>query len=162
MRADKLDANTGALIRGNDSIGHLLDSDIALIPMVFDPHGKRGPLLENFLFNTRPIKPQIPFEPQWNNAAAMHDRITTFPCPMGIIPTATAVWSQTRTTRFYGGSYSAPTPRIHTLQQIGLTVTKAYALHMRHALSKLGQKPAQSGRASSSSATISVASAASP
>jgi hypothetical protein len=36
-------------------------------------------------------------------------------------------------TPVYIHSFSAPTPRINTLQQIGLTITKAFAIHIRHA-----------------------------
>jgi hypothetical protein len=36
-------------------------------------------------------------------------------------------------TPVYRHSFSAPTPTINTLQQIGLTITKAFAIHIRHA-----------------------------
>ena len=35
-------------------------------------------------------------------------------------------------TPVYRHSFSAPTPTINTLQQIGLTITKAFAIHIRH------------------------------
>ena len=37
-----------------------------------------------------------------------------------------------RTPYFYGHSYSAPTPTIYTLQQIGLTITKEFDIHIRY------------------------------
>ena len=34
--------------------------------------------------------------------------------------------------------YTAPTPREHTLQQMGLVVTKAFGLHLRNSTRKMG------------------------
>ena len=62
-------------------------------------------------------------------------------CPSGIIPTATAVWRESKPRRFYGHSYTAPTPREHTLQQMGLVVTKAFGLHLRNSTRRMGIKP---------------------
>jgi hypothetical protein len=52
---------------------------------------------------------------------------------LGTLKLADHNWKLTQTRRFYGHSYSAPTPTIHTLQQIGLTTTKAFAIHIRYA-----------------------------
>jgi hypothetical protein len=63
----------------------------------------------------------------------MYNKITHFPSPKGTLKLADHNWKLTQTQRFYGHSYSAPTPTIHTLQQIGLTITKAFAIHIRYA-----------------------------
>ena len=51
--------------------------------------------------------------------------------------TASINWKQNKTRKFYGHSYTAPTPKEFTLQQIGLSVTKAFALHLRNSTRKM-------------------------
>ena len=63
----------------------------------------------------------------------MYSKITTFPSPKGILKLADHNWKISKTRAFYDHSYSAPTPKIHTLQQIGLTIIKASAIHIRYA-----------------------------
>jgi hypothetical protein len=63
----------------------------------------------------------------------MYSKITTFPSPKGILKLADHNWKISKTQAFYGHSYSAPTPTIHTLQQFGLTIIKAFAIHIRYA-----------------------------
>jgi len=67
------------------------------------------------------------------NATSMYNKITHFPGPKGILKLADHNWKLTQTRQFYRHSYSAPTPTINTLQQIGLTITKAFAIHIRYA-----------------------------
>eukprot|EP00985_Skeletonema_marinoi_P018021 scaffold10020_cov161-Skeletonema_marinoi.AAC.7 len=52
--------------------------------------------------------------------------------PHGILPLANSSWSSSKPAhqKFYG-PYTAPTPRIHFLQQFGLACTKAFAIHLR-------------------------------
>jgi hypothetical protein len=63
----------------------------------------------------------------------MYSKITTFPSPKGILKLADHNWKISKAGPFYGHSYSAPTPTIHTLQQFGLTIIKAFAIHIRYA-----------------------------
>jgi hypothetical protein len=63
----------------------------------------------------------------------MYSKITTFPSPKGILKLADHNWKISKTRAFYGHSYSAPTPTIHTLQQFGLTIIKAFAIHICYA-----------------------------
>jgi hypothetical protein len=95
-----------------------------LIPIAIDPFGRFGPILQIFLYNTQPTNP-ITFTPTKPNATSMYHQITHFPSPKGILKLTDHNWKLTQTRRFYGHSYSAPTPTINTLQQIGLTITKA-------------------------------------
>ena len=62
----------------------------------------------------------------------MYHKITHFPSLNGL-KLADHNWKFTQKRCFYGHSYSAPTPMINTLQQIGLTTTKTFAIHIRHA-----------------------------
>eukprot|EP00985_Skeletonema_marinoi_P007946 scaffold3542_cov104-Skeletonema_marinoi.AAC.3 len=49
--------------------------------------------------------------------------------------------------KFYGHSYTAPTPRIHFLQQFGLACTKAFAIHLRRPTRTQQAPQASSGTA---------------
>ncbi len=102
-----------------------------LIPIAIDPFGRFGPILQTFLYDTQPTNP-ITFTPTKPNATSMYHKITHFPSPKGILKLANHNWKLTQTRGFYGHSYSAPTPMINTLQQIGLTITKAFAIHIRY------------------------------
>ncbi len=60
----------------------------------------------------------------------MYERASQPPCPLGILTSANIRWAQsaspTRRT-FFGNSYTAPTPSLHTLQLVGLSISKAYS-----------------------------------
>ena len=68
----------------------------------------------------------------------MYAQATTPPCPSGLIPTAAINWKHNKDRRLYGHSYTAPTPHEHTLQQLGLVITKVYGLHLRNAARRMG------------------------
>jgi hypothetical protein len=131
-RDNKTDPTTGTITVGDTLIGDLLTHNMVLIPLAIDPHGRFGPLLQTFLFDTEPTIP-ITFTTNKPNATLMYSKITTFPSPKGILKLADHNWKISKTRCFYGHSYSAPTPTIHTLQQIGLTIIKAFAIHIRYA-----------------------------
>jgi len=60
----------------------------------------------------------------------MYECASQPPCPLGILTSVDIRWTQsaspTRRT-FFGNSYTAPTPSLHTLQLIGLSISKAYS-----------------------------------
>jgi hypothetical protein len=58
--------------------------------------------------------------------------------PLGILRTADANWKLNKNRNFFGFSYTAPTPTIYTIQQLGLGITKAYSLHIRNASKQFG------------------------
>lgn len=140
-RDNKTDPSTGTITIGDTVIGDLHNRNMVLIPMAIDPHGRFGPLLQTFLFDGDPTTP-LSFTPSKPNATLMYSRITTFPSPKGILKIADHNWSLNKTRAFYGHSYSAPTPTIHTLQQFGLTITKAFAIHIRYARRRFIDQPA--------------------
>ena len=146
MRAARKDSVTGVKIPGEQVIGALLERRVVLIAMVIDPHGKWGPDMDWFLFHIQPRK-LLTFKDYKPNAAEMYRRVHDVSCPSGIIPAACAVWRQTKDRRFFGHSYTTPTPREHTLQQLGLVVTKAYGLHLRNATRRMGAPPPDPHRA---------------
>jgi hypothetical protein len=86
------------------------------------------------------------------NAAAMLSRITSHPCPIGILKTADSLWKTNKTRKFYGYSYTSPTPSIYTTQQLGLGITKAFATHIKNAAKAL-HAPAPYNRRESDSIT---------
>ena len=111
-----------------------------LIPFAVDPHGHFGPMLQRFLFHREP-RAHINFPASRPNAKLMYTRASSFPCPLGVVPTATAHWKRRGTRRFFGGSYTAPTPKEYILQKLGLAITKAFAMHLRNTSRKFGARP---------------------
>ena len=73
----------------------------------------------------------------------MYRRLITSPCPSGIITQAAIKWKKECDAHFYGGSHTAPTPHEYTMQQLGLTLTRAYGMHLRKATQHMGTKPAK-------------------
>ena len=131
-RGNKRDPDTGAKIDGDGVIGDLLRRNMTLLPFAIDPFGRIGPLARTFLFGTTPAN-KLSFPQSRPNASEMHRRITSFPSPTGILPHADHIWSTTHPGRFYGHSYTAPTPSLSTLQQLGLCISKSFASHIRYA-----------------------------
>ena len=107
-----------------------------LIPLAINPFGRFGPLLQHFLFDTPPTTP-ITFTNAKPNTTLMYSKIMQFPSPKGVLTLANHNRKTKSTRQFYGHSYSAPTPTITALQHLGLTITKAFALHIRYATKKL-------------------------
>ncbi len=125
------------LIRGENIIRELLDKNMILLPFAIDPFGRWGPITRTFLTGNG-TNTTYTFPVNRPNAATMFKRATTTPCPTGILRTADANWKSNRTRTFYGFSYTSPTPSIHTLQQLGLGITKAFSLHIRNATKQYG------------------------
>ena len=135
-RAHKPATSSSPFIHGDSVIGELYDKNMVLIPFTVDPHGRFGPMLQAFLTTTThtPHKPWCT-APHNNkrhrpNANLMYSRASTPPCPLGILTSADINWkasaSPTRRT-FFGYSYTAPTPSIHTTQLLGLGISKAFS-----------------------------------
>ena len=73
---------------------------------------------------------------------------TQHPCPTNVVHLAEARWKATPSRRqFFGHSHTAPGPKEYFLQKLGLSITKAFALHLRNASHKLGKRPPTSGAA---------------
>ena len=143
MRVATDDPFTHSKIPGDQLIGEILQANTILIPWAFDPHGNMGPMLQTFLFGHQ-ARSKISFPDSRPNAALMYERATNFPCPLGIVPTAAAMWKRNGHTKFYGHSHTCPTPKEFILQKIGLAVTKAYGMHLRNASRKFGDRPPKS------------------
>ena len=142
MRGKETDSTTGLAVHGDSIIGDIHRANAVMMPWAICPHGGFGPILKNFLFHHDPLVPQAPFQSNRPNATLMYSKATSHPIPLGILHTANAIWSRTADKRrFFGYSYTAPTPMEHTLQQLGLGVTKAFALHHKLALRKQGPRP---------------------
>lgn len=132
-RPNKKDINDKSItINGDAVLGDILQQNMVLLPFALDPHGRFGPLLNNFLFNTKTTI-QYRFKPNRQNAQVMFRRATTAPCPIGILSTADSIWKNTKNRNFFGHSYTSPTPSIFTIQQLGLGITKAFSAHIRNA-----------------------------
>ena len=119
-------------VSGEQTIGELMAANMLLIPFTLDPHGKWGPLTDNFLHQTTHDL-HYSFRANKPNAATMLSKITRHPCPIGILKTADAIWKSNQTRPFFGHSHTSPTPSLYTIQQLGLGITKAYASHIKNA-----------------------------
>jgi hypothetical protein len=135
-------------ITGEQTIGELLLANMLLLPFALDPHGRWGPILQNFL-NLTTHNIHYTFRNNKPNAAAMLSRITSHPCPIGILKTADSLWKTNKTRKFYGYSYTSPTPSIYTTQQLGIGITKAFATHIKNATKALHAPAPYNGRESS-------------
>ena len=112
------------------------------------PYGGLGPMLRRFLFGDDPIQP-LSFSANKPHAATMYQDSLQSSAPHGILPLANSAWSASKPDhqRFYGHSYTAPTPQIHFLQQLGLACTKAFAFHIRRPVRTQRAAQASSGPA---------------
>ena len=97
-----------------------------------------GPLARTFLFTPAH---KLSFPASRPHAEAMHRRVTSFPSPVGILPHADRVWSETHTRPFFGHSFTAPTPSMSTLQNLGLCICKSLASHIKYACQKFSDRP---------------------
>jgi hypothetical protein len=123
-------------VHGDDVIGEIYRKNMVLIPFTIDPWARFGPMLQAFLTTTH-----HPCQKPWctthtntkyhcPNANLMYKRASQLPCTLGILISADLRWRQSASTTrqtFYGNSYTAPTPSLHTLQLLGLSISKAYS-----------------------------------
>jgi len=124
------------MYHGDNVIGELYEKNMVLIPFTIDPHGHFGPMLQAFLTTTThaPQKPWCtsPHNSKRHrpNANLMYSWASTPPCPLGILTSADINWSASASPArrtFFGNSYTAPTPSIHTIQLLGLGISKAFS-----------------------------------
>jgi len=133
MRNNKMDANDPTTrILGDSVIGDLLQQNMILLPFAIDPHGRFGQILTHFLFQPT-AHLAFNFPTSRPNARIMFAKSTNLPSPIGILRTADCLWKQNKQRSFFGHSYTAPTPSIFTIQQLGLGITKAFTTHIRNA-----------------------------
>ena len=123
---------TRILLTETQSSVNYFTQNMILLPIAIDPHGRWGPMTENFLnLTSNPLT--YTFLSNRPNAFTMFKRATTSPSPIGILKSADSIWKATKQRHFFGHSYTSPTPTIFTLQKLGLGITKAFALHIRNA-----------------------------
>ncbi len=97
--------------------------------------GGMGPMLRRFLFGEDPIR-LVFFTANWPQAAKIYLKFLQSSAPHGILPLANSSWSWSSSKskpahqKFYGHSYTAPTPKISFLQQFGLACNRAFASHI--------------------------------
>jgi hypothetical protein len=132
--------NRHTITRGDTLIGDLLNRNMLLILFAIDPLGRFGPLLQNFLFGYHP-SPLLWFPPSRPNATQIYTKLLQYPSPKGNLLLANHNWSLHPTRRFYGHSYLAPTPSITTVQSLGISLTKAFAQHVKYASQKFTNSP---------------------
>ena len=111
----------------------LYQKNMVLIPFTIDPWARFGPVLQAYLTTTH-----HPRQKPWRtthtnykyhrpNANLMYERASQPPCSLGILTSADLQWVQSASPTqqtFFGNSYTAPTPSLHTLKLIGLSISK--------------------------------------
>ena len=140
MRASKEDTVSGEKIPGETVIGELLAKEVLLYPLAIDPHGRRGPVFR-YLVDGEAVETPLNFTAAKPNAAAMYKLVTSARAPNGLVQQACTKWKRGATRRFFGHSYTSPSPKEFTAQQLGLVMTKAFGLHLRNATRKMGAEP---------------------
>ena len=141
MREGAADQITAHSLSGDEIIQQLLDSNKVLLPLPIDHLGRWGPIFHNFILHHTPTQ-DIALPRTRLAAKAMLTRATNFPCPSGILHTATSCWRASNpTNRFYGFSHTAPTPVQYALQNFGLVITKSFGIHIRLASTRIGIRP---------------------
>ena len=133
MRNGKSDPYNFNSLTGEEIIERLLIGMCILLPVAISPYGRWGPMFHNFLFGR--MKEIYKFPKTRPNAEKMYNRAMNYPAPIGIIPLATATWKKEKPKQqyFYGHSYTSPTPREYAVQNLGLAISNAVALHIRDA-----------------------------
>ena len=112
-------------------IGDLLNNNMILLPFAIDPHGRLGPVFNNFLYqSSTPI--DLKFQRHLPNAQTMAYRAVHEPSPIGILHTADNNWKHNKTRPFFGHSHTSPTPSIYTIQHLGSGITKGFATLIRN------------------------------
>ena len=121
-------------------IGEINRANRLLLPASIGPYGDIGPIFRNFLFGQAPRTPLSAFRnrPQANTA---HLRATTHPAPFDIVTTASINWKRHKSQRFFGNSYTTPTPRAYFLQKFGLHTTKALAVLLQNSFKRIVSAP---------------------
>jgi hypothetical protein len=92
----KKKSTTGTSTIDDRVIGDILAKNMILIPLVIDPFGRFGPILQHFLFNTPPTNP-ITFTNTKPKATLMYSKIMQFPSPKGVLTLAVHNWKTTST-----------------------------------------------------------------
>jgi hypothetical protein len=137
-------------VHGDEVIGKLYNKNMVLIPITIDPFARLGPMFQSFLTSTE-SRPQEPwFTTHRNNkfnrpyANLMYKQASKPPCTLGIITSADFFWKQSDSPTgrtFYGNSYTASTPSIHTIQQLGLAISKSYSSLLTNATRTFQRPP---------------------
>jgi hypothetical protein len=134
MRDGSGDPYNNNILTGEEITAALLRAGTALLPVAISPYGRMGPMFLRFLFGTW-AGPHYKFDRRRPMAQKMYSQAMLHLAPFGLIPLATSNWRREKphTQFFYGNSYTAPTPHEFILQQLGLTISNAIALHIRDA-----------------------------
>jgi hypothetical protein len=116
-------------IINNNVIKELYHKNMNLLPFTINPWAQFGPMLQSFLSTLR-CPQQKDWHPDCPYATLMYERASTPPCSLGILTYADIQWSNSKSISrrtFFGNSYTAPTPSLHTIQLMGLGITKAFS-----------------------------------
>mmetsp|Transcript_7063 Transcript_7063/g.12804 ORF Transcript_7063/g.12804 Transcript_7063/m.12804 type:complete len:213 (-) Transcript_7063:65-703(-) len=117
-------------VAGEQATKDLIETGTILIPMVIDRLCRVGPIMHHF-----PCSIGCPIPGNILNTCLQANAMVKYTlspdCPSGIITHVCTDWKCNRTRQFYERSHTTPTPREHTIQQLSMSITKAYGNHLR-------------------------------
>ena len=132
--------DTKLTMTGNEIIGEILATNIALIPITVTDLGQFGSLFERFLYGTDAHKlPTFGKDRVHARKAALLARSTKV--PLGILPHANKLWRLDHPGEFYGFSYKAMDPMTYAKQQLGLISSTAVANPILRTHQKIKSRP---------------------
>ena len=93
MRDGKADPYNHFSLTGEEIMERLISSEMVLIPVAIIPYGSWEPMINKFLFGTICFEPYR-FPAARPDASRMYKHAMYHPCPVGVIPLATATWKK--------------------------------------------------------------------
>ena len=128
-------------------IGDLLAHQMLLLLIAIDPLGRLGPLLDHFLFGSH-MPPRFPSQSQNSkpNVTLMYSKLSNTQAQKESSALLTTTGPRCQHADFMiihtDSYYLTPMPSISTIQKLGLSITKAFVLHIRCASRKFIDHPA--------------------
>ena len=119
-RRDNKDKITKSLISTGETVGDMQQFNMLLLLWVICPHGGFVPQLKQFLFHKQLLK-FIGI-----HTKRMYRNINQHPSPSGLLSLPIICGGNNHWVTSLP-THIAPTPLIHTLQQLGLSISKAFA-----------------------------------
>mmetsp|Transcript_7697 Transcript_7697/g.16747 ORF Transcript_7697/g.16747 Transcript_7697/m.16747 type:complete len:212 (-) Transcript_7697:698-1333(-) len=126
---DGTDKETTISLTGDDIIGDILNSNMALIPITVGQHGTFGSLFQRFIYDIDAIP--SPDSPHDRQNAAKADRLArSAKVPRALLPRANDLWRKENPDMFYGDSCKTMDPQLYFEHEVGLVISTAISSHL--------------------------------
>ena len=128
-RRGHTDKGSNTTLTGDEIIGEILNTNIALIPITVTESGQFGRLFDRFLFGKEVMKfPK--FSENQQNAKKAAKLACSTNVLHSVLHRANEIWRKEHEEEFYGHSYKAMDLLTNAEQQLGLITTIAIADHI--------------------------------